>query len=292
MSASVSRATRELDRVEGKTKGSLDTRAESLGVAKGKDTRVVNLGLDKGSIVKVRLRTNLEVNVARSLRVVRGASAGLNVLVHAVVVRSTVRGEVAESVQRDSVLRGMVASSQVVAGQLLVLGVVRGLSTKEEAVTAHHSVSRSKRTLEHVQELARVQAWSAVGEGDQGILGLLLRHKRRNHLELETLGEVVLRLNMIAEHISRRPGLRESQTLLTVLPASLQVTTDVRRLVVVETQHTERHTRWRASLDLESRAVDGVVLTKDVRGGLTEVLPARWHRDRHIVDAQLNRLLR
>lgn len=137
-----------------------------------------------------------------------------------------------------------------------------------------------------------MQTRSAVGEGNESVLGLLLRHQRRDHLELKTLGEVVLRLDVVAEHVGRRPGLRESKTLLAVLPASLEVTTDVRRLVVVETQHTERHARWRASLNLKGRAVDRVVLTKNVRGGLTKVLPARWHRDRHIVDAQLNRLLR
>ena len=97
VSAGVRRATRELDRVEGKTKGGLDTGAESLGVAKGQDTRVVNLGFDEGSVVEVGLRTNLQVHVARCLRVVRSTGAGLNVLVHTVVVRGAVRREVAES---------------------------------------------------------------------------------------------------------------------------------------------------------------------------------------------------
>ena len=32
--------------------------------------------------------------------------------------------------------------------------------------------------------------------------------------------------------------------------------------------------------------MDGVVLAKDIRRGLTKVLPARWHRDRHGVLVQ------
>jgi hypothetical protein len=41
----------ETGSVEGKTEAGLDTGAESLGVAEAEDTGVVDLGLDKGSVV-------------------------------------------------------------------------------------------------------------------------------------------------------------------------------------------------------------------------------------------------
>ena len=77
MSAGIGRARGELERVERETKRGLDARAEGLRVAERKDTRVVDLGLDKGSVVEVGLGADLEVDVARGLRVVRGAGAGL-----------------------------------------------------------------------------------------------------------------------------------------------------------------------------------------------------------------------
>ncbi|KAJ3006005.1 hypothetical protein NUW54_g4094 [Trametes sanguinea] len=51
--------------VEGKTEGCLDAGAEGLCVAYGEDTRVVDLRLDGGGVVKVDLGTNLKSDVAR-----------------------------------------------------------------------------------------------------------------------------------------------------------------------------------------------------------------------------------
>ena len=279
--ARISSARRDLKGVERETKGGLDARTQGLGVAEGQDTGVVDLGLDERSVVKVGLGTDLEVHVAGSLRVVGGAGAGLNVGIHAVVVRGAVGRQVAESVQRDGVLRSVEASSQVVAGQLLVLGAVGGLGTEQEAVTADHGIGGQQRALEGIHKVAHMHTGRLVGERHQGVLRLLLRHERRDHLELQALGDVVLQLNVVAEHIGSRPGLRESQTLLAVGPARLQVAADGRRLVVVQTQHFEGHTRGRARLHLQGRAVDRVVLTKDVGRGLTEVLPAGRHGNRH-----------
>lgn len=53
----------ELLGVEGNTEGSLDTRAKALGVAEVKDAGSVELGLDEGSAVKVRLDTDLKGDV-------------------------------------------------------------------------------------------------------------------------------------------------------------------------------------------------------------------------------------
>lgn len=286
VSTGICRAGRQFDRVKSKTERSLNARTKRLRIAKGQNTRVVDLGLDEGSVVEVRLRADLKVHVARGLRVIRGTSTSLNVLVHSVVVRSAVRGEVAQRVECDGILRSVEASGQVVTRKLLVLCVVRGLSTEQEAITANHSISSKQRTLKNVHKVAHVQAWRSVGQSQESVLGLLLWHKRRNGLELQALSEMVLGLNVVAQHIGGRPGLCEGKTLLAVLPAGLKVTANVRRLVVLQTQHTECHTRWRAGLDLKGRAMDGVVLAKDIRRGLTKVLPARWHRDRHGVLVQ------
>jgi len=54
-------------RVEGKTESGLDTGAESLGVTEAEDTRVVDLGLDKGGVV---LRNDVRPDRALKERVI------------------------------------------------------------------------------------------------------------------------------------------------------------------------------------------------------------------------------
>jgi len=141
----------ELGGVKGETEGGLDAGAEGLGVAEDKDTSVVDLGLDKGGVVKVSLGTDLERDTAGGrLGVVDGLGAGLDVLRDLVVVRGREGREVAETVEGDGVLGGGVAEGSGVAGEGTGLDVVRGLGTDEEAVVADNGVSGEGRTLERV----------------------------------------------------------------------------------------------------------------------------------------------
>lgn len=132
----------ELGGVEGKTERGLDTRAESLGVAEDKNTRVVDLGLDEGGVVKVSLGTDLERDGADGrLGVVDSLGAGLNVLGDLVVVRGGEGGEVAEAVEGDGVLGSGEAEGSGVAGDGTGLDVVRSLGTDKETVVADNGVS-------------------------------------------------------------------------------------------------------------------------------------------------------
>lgn len=131
----------ELGGVEGKAEGSLDTGAESLGVAEDEDTGVVDLGLDEGGVVKVGLGTDLEGDTAGGrLGVVDGLGASLDVLRDLVVVRGR-EGREVEAVERDGVLGGREADGTGVAGDRAGLDVVRSLGTDKEAVVADNGVS-------------------------------------------------------------------------------------------------------------------------------------------------------
>lgn len=276
MSVGGSLRVAELDSVESKTERGLDTRSESLGVAEAEDTGVVDLGLNESGVVKVGLGTDLEVDVrVGALGVVSSTGTGLGVSVDTVVVAGRVGGEVAETVKGNSVVRGVEAGTEVVSAQLALLNIVAGLSTGKEAVAAEDGISSEGGTLEEVKVLASVKTGLLVGGGEESVLGLLLGDESGDKLELETLGDVVLELNVVAEDVGSGPGLGEGDTILAVLPLGLEVTVDGLRLGVTDTENAEGDTVGGLGLDLERVAVDGVVLGKEVVGGLAKVLPGR-----------------
>lgn len=259
----------ELGGVERKTERGLDAGAQRLGVAEAEDTRVVDLGLDEGGVVEVGLGADLEVDVrVGALGVVRGTGTGLGVGVDTVVVAGRVGRQVAEAVEGDGVVGGVEAGAEVVAAQLALLDVVAGLSTGEEAVAAEDGVGSEGGALEEVKVLAGVQTGLLVGRGEERVLGLLLGHERRDELELEALGDVVLELNVVAEHVGGGPGLGEGDAVLAVLPLGLEVAVDGLRLGVTDAENAEGDTVGRLGLDLERVAVDGVVLGQEVVGSL------------------------
>lgn len=266
----------ELDSVEGKAERCLDTGSQSLGVAKAEDTGVVDLGLHKGSVVKVGLGTNLKVDVrVGALGVVGGTSTGLGVSIDAVVVAGRVGREVAETVEGDGVVGGVEASTEVVSAQFTLLDVVRSLGTGKETIAAKDGVSSEGGTLEEVEVLTGVQTGLLVGGSEKSVLGLLLGDKGGDELELEALGDVVLELNVVAEDIGSGPSLGEGDAVLAVLPLGLEVAVDGLRLGVTDAENAEGDTVGGLGLDLERVTVNGVVLREEIAGGLAKVLPGR-----------------
>lgn len=122
------------------TERCLDTRAESLGVAKGEDTAVVDLGLDERRRVKVSFRADLEDDlVVRSL--VGRLRTSLDVAGYSVVVRGGVIFELVGCEKRDSVLGRTEANTSSVLVDLAGSDIVASLTTKEEAVVSNDCIS-------------------------------------------------------------------------------------------------------------------------------------------------------
>lgn len=120
--------------------------------------------------------------------------------------------------------------------------------------------------------LAGVEAGLLVGAGEEGVLGLLVGDKGGDELKLETLGDVVLELDVVAEHIGGAPCLGEGNTVLAVLPLGLKVAVDRGSLGVTQAEHTEGDVVRGTRLNLEGGAVDGEVLSEQVGCGLAKVL--------------------
>lgn len=122
------------------TERCLDTRAESLGVSKGEDTAVVDLGLDERRRVKVSFRADLEDDlVVRSL--VGRLRTSLDVAGYSVVVRGGVVFELVGCEKRDSVLGRTEANTSSVLVDLAGSDIVASLTTKEEAVVSNDRIS-------------------------------------------------------------------------------------------------------------------------------------------------------
>ena len=127
--------------VKSQTKRGLNTRAEGLSVTKGNDTRVVDLGLDKGRRIEVSLGTNLQRNTAVGrLGVVDGLGTRLDVTADAVVVGRGEGLEVVETVHGNSILRGIVPDGGSVASDVSTGDVVRGLGANEETIATQNGV--------------------------------------------------------------------------------------------------------------------------------------------------------
>lgn len=231
----------ELGGVEGKAERGLDTGAEGLGVAEDKDTSVVDLGLDKGGVVKVSLGADLEGDgTGGGLGVVDSLGTSLDVLGDLVVVRGGEGGELAEGVEGHGVLWGRVAESSGVAGDGTGLDIVRCLTTDEETVVADNGVSgeggalgksvcihwggrgghsaeelgqaRQKVTketyLEEVNSGTGVDSGLLVDGSDDGSLGRLGGVEGGVQVKLEATSNGVLELNLGAEEVGGGPGLK------------------------------------------------------------------------------------
>lgn len=198
----------ELGGVEGEAERGLDTGAESLGVAEDKDTGVVDLGLDKGSVVEVRLGADLEGDgLGGRLCVVDGLGTGLDVLGDLVVVRGREGREVAERVESHCVLWGRVADGTGVAGEGTGLDVVRGLGTDKEAVVANDGVSGKGGALDNVDGGAGVDRGLLVDGSKDGSLLVLGGVEGGVEIQLEALGNLVVELDLGAEQVGGGPCL-------------------------------------------------------------------------------------
>ena len=110
-----------------------------------------------------------------------------------------------------------------------------------------------------------------VGGGQQGGLGALLGQQSGSEVELQTLGNLVLELNLSPKHIRGCPGLGKSETVVLVVVLGLDVAGDS-GFGVPDESSLEGHAGGRGGLDVESSTVDGEILAQEVIGGLSEVL--------------------
>lgn len=112
------------------------------------------------------------------------------------VVAGRVGREVTETMESDCVLGGREPKSGSVAGNLARGDIVRGLTTKQKAVTANDGVSGKGGSLEDINDSARVEAGLLPDSVDERRLAALVREERGVHIELEALGNLVLELNL------------------------------------------------------------------------------------------------
>lgn len=223
------------------------------------------------------------------LGVIEGLGTSLRVAADAVVVAGGVGVQVIESLKSDSIFRSVVANSGGVTGQVALGDVVSSLSTEEEAITTNDSISSEGGPLittqpnflgtehevtypEHVEGSAGVKTGLLEDSIEKGGLGSLLRRQGGVEVNLDTLGNLVLNFNGVTEDVGGGPGLGDGQTMLAVSPLGLNVARDGIGLPVTIAGDLEGDIRGSLGLNLKGGAVEGVILAKQVIGGLSEVL--------------------
>jgi len=109
-------------------------------------------------------------------------------------------------------------------------------------------------------------------------LVVLDRVKGAGDIELQALGNLVLKLELGTEHVGGGPGLREDQTFLVVGVLGLDITRDDGGLSVVITGNFECDIRRCLSLYFKRSPRDGEIFHKEIIGALAKVLPVWWYR--------------
>lgn len=104
--------------INGSTEVNLDTGTERLSITETEDTRVGDLGLDKGRRVQLELGTNFEGNSLGTLGVPRSLTGSFEVTVDTVVVRSSIVAQVVGSMNGNTIFSSGITDSSVVATNL------------------------------------------------------------------------------------------------------------------------------------------------------------------------------
>lgn len=128
------------------------------------------------------------------------------------VVASGEDAQVVASGDGSSVLGNAVADGSGVLGDGGLLDVVATLSTDKETLVAENSVEVGGRAVEEVEEGTSVQVGLLEVEVQTGTLGLLGGEVLGEDFSLETLGDVVVELELGVEGVGGSPSLGEGET--------------------------------------------------------------------------------
>ena len=119
-----------------------------------------------------------------------------------------------------------------------------------------------------------MEAGLLVGGGEESRLRTGVGGEGGRELELDTLGDLVVNLDLGLEDVARRPGLGERQAVGLVEELGLDIASNEGRLGVADTADLEEDVGGSGGLDLEGDAADGEVPAEEVVGRLSEILDA------------------
>jgi hypothetical protein len=249
----------ETSSIDRSTKVNLDTRTEGLSVSKTEDTRVGDLGLNKGSRIQLELGTNFKSNGIRALGIPSSLTGSFEIAVDTVVVRGSILAQVVCGVNGNTIFKSRVTKSSVIATDLAIQNVVGNFGTSKETVLTKDRVN-AEVGLEDIKSSNGVDIGLLVGGVDLGSLFVDRRKKRSQEFELETLSKVIFQFNLSVEVVGGSPSFSESETVLLVSILGLKITNNDTSLVVTLTVHLEGDTVRSSGLDFKLDATNGVVL--------------------------------
>lgn len=161
--------------------------------------------------VELVLAGDLETDVASGSGVPSGLCAGLDLGVDLVVVASGEDAQVVGGGDGGRVGSLAVAGGEGVFGDGGLSDIVAALSTDEETLVAEGDIEGGGRALEEVGEQAGVDVGLLVQQVELATIRLLRGQVVGQDLSLQTLGQVVLQLQLCVKAVGCRPCLREGQ---------------------------------------------------------------------------------
>jgi len=199
--------------VDGSAETKSDTGTEELAVSQSSDTLVVDLGFDKSVGVKLVLASDFQTDAAgvSALRIPSSLSTGLNLSVHAVVVRGSEDAEVVGGSDSSGVLRDTVSNGGRVLSDLSPVNIVANFSTSEEAVVANNSITVKRRSLQQVEESAGVEEGLAEVEVELSTLAFAGGEELGEDFSLKPVGNGVVKLDLGVQSVEGGPCLGQSQ---------------------------------------------------------------------------------
>lgn len=207
-----------------------NTLAEKNIVRKSSNATVVDLGLrwcvsicatreflkrstylDEGHGVQAVLGSDLEADCVAALGVPGGLGAGLNLAVDLVVVASGEDAQIVSGGDSSAISGGLEADSGAVAGNLGLLYIVTSRGTGEEALVADNGINVGSGALEEVKEGTAVEVGLLEVKVELGTPSLVGRQVVEDTLRLETLGQIISKLDLGLESAVGVPRLGEGQ---------------------------------------------------------------------------------
>ncbi|KAB8606207.1 hypothetical protein FH972_025838 [Carpinus fangiana] len=179
--------------------------------ARQRDKMKIRAHLVEGGGVQLVPGSQLEADGAGALAVPGGLGAGLDLAVDLVEVAGGEDAQVVGGVDGDAVLRGEVAEGRRVLGDGGLVDVVARLAADDEAVVAEDDVNVGGGALEQVDKGAQVVLGLLEVQVELGGLCGGVGLEGAQHLGLEALGDVVVKLELGVDGVDRGPALRLCQ---------------------------------------------------------------------------------
>jgi len=214
-------------RIQKETERGLHTRSKSLRVPETQKSNIIDLRLHKGGRIEVCFGRDFKSDaVGGILRIIDGLSTRLDIWTDAMIVAGGENLAIVQSVECDSIFRGIETKGSRIARNPPLSHVVRGLPSKQESIAANDGVSGEGGALEYIEDRARMYTGLLVYGIKKRVLPAFDGVKGARDIKFQAFRNLVLKFELGTEYVGSIPRLCKDKTLLVIGIFGLDVTED------------------------------------------------------------------